>query len=550
MIDNIKKIAGILCATYMLGACQDVMDYKEYVVNDKELVDGNFSYVGGLMATVYRQLDYDYGQLYGGAMLASATDEAEYAYTGTSIDEFYNGAWSPSVPKGELWTSAYKGITYCNLVLDKFQGLTFPEVEVNDDYDKQMHRYENYKYEARWARAYFYFTLVRQYGGVPLVTSDITHEEANHLTRATADEIFKFIETECDDIKDKITADYNTDPWMIDAAETGRADRLTVLALKARAALYHASPLFNTNNDNNLWLQAALANKELIEEAEARGKKLATKYESLWSETNYSDADAAGEIIFARRVGSVATPESYNFPIGIEGGKGGNCPTQNLVDAYELNDKRFALTIAQNDDKWPSTNKNALQTYYGGANAQPLSGGTPTGYYLKKLCDSSIDLSADSKKKDSKHTWVTFRLGEFYLNYAEAVYKYLGDAEATTGELPMSAKEALQKTRERAGLGVLSSTDDFWEKYKNERFVELAFEGHRFWDVRRWKEADKYFKDIIELKLTKNDDGSVTSERHIIHRQWNDKMYLFPIPQSERVKNRNLAQNPGWDNVQ
>ena len=147
-----------------------------------------------------------------------------------------------------------------------------------------------------------------------------------------------------------------------------------------------------------------MANKELIEEAEARGKKLATKYESLWSETNYSDADAAGEIIFARRVGSVATPESYNFPIGIEGGKGGNCPTQNLVDAYELNDKRFALTIAQNDDKWPSTNKNALQTYYGGANAQPLSGGTPTGYYLKKLCDSSIDLSADSKKKDSKHT--------------------------------------------------------------------------------------------------------------------------------------------------
>ena len=114
----------------------------------------------------------------------------------------------------------------------------------------------------------------------------------------------------------------------------------------------------------------------------------------------------------------------------------------------------------------------------------------------------------------------------------------------------MSAKEALQKTRERAGLGVLSSTDGFWEKYKNERFVELAFEGHRFWDVRRWKEADKYFKDIIELKLTKNDDGSVTSERHIIHRQWNDKMYLFPIPQSERVKNRNLAQNPGWDNVQ
>ncbi len=548
MTNKINKYVCAICVMGCLTACSDQMEYNEYVVNDKAFVDANFSYVGGLMATIYRQLDYDYGQTYSGAMLASATDEAEYAYTGTSIDNFYNGAWSSVTPMGNLWTSAYKGITYCNLVLDKFQGLTFPELEMNLDYEKQMHRYENYKHEARWARAYFYFTLVRQYGGVPLVTSDITPEEADRLSRATADEIFSFIETECDAIKDDIIADYNNDPLVVESAETGRADRLAVLALKARAALYHASPLFNPTGDKSLWLKAAQANKQLIDEAEARGKKLATSYDGLWSETNYSDADAAGEIIFGRRVGNVATPESYNFPIGIEGGKGGNCPTQNLVDAYEDGDKRLALTVAKNGDKkWPANNKSALETFYGGVNGQPVSGGTPTGYYLKKLLNSSIDLTANSKKKTANHTWVTFRLGEFYLNYAEAVYQYLGSANATNADFAMSALEAVSKTRQRAGLAALTAADGFWTAYCNERFVELAFEGHRFWDVRRWKEAERYFKSITELKLTKEDDGTITETRQIVSRQWDDKMYLFPIPKSELMKNRNLEQNPGWE---
>ena len=87
----------------------------------------------------------------------------------------------------------------------------------------------------------------------------------------------------------------------------------------------------------------------------------------------------------------------------------------------------------------------------------------------------------------------------------------------------------------------------FWTKLCNERFVELAFEGHRFWDVRRWKEADKYFKNIVEMKLVKEADGSITYVRKNVSRQWDDKMYLFPIPQSERSKNPNLTQNPGWE---
>ena len=104
-------------------------------------------------------------------------------------------------------------------------------------------------------------------------------------------------------------------------------------------------------------------------------------------------------------------------------------------------------------------------------------------------------------------------------------------------------------TRQRAGVGLLPTDMDnatFWTRYQKERMVELAFEGHRFWDVRRWKEADKFLTSITEMKLTRNADGTITYTRKNVARQWSEKMYLFPIPQTERMKNPNLEQNTGW----
>ena len=138
------------------------------------------------------------------------------------------------------------------------------------------------------------------------------------------------------------------------------------------------------------------------------------------------------------------------------------------------------------------------------------------------------------------------------MNYAEAVFRYLGSADATDAEFTMSARQAASMTREREGVGMPAfplnmSNDAFWEAYKKERMVELAFEGHRFWDVRRWKEADKYFVNIEGLQISKTGDNAAYSYATVVNtRQWDDKMYLFPIPQSERMKNPNLSQNPGW----
>lgn len=255
----------------------------------------------------------------------------------------------------------------------------------------------------------------------------------------------------------------------------------------------------------------------------------------------------------------------------MENGNSGNCPTQTLIDAYEMQatglawdepgsgydqtdpyagrDPRLAMTIAVNGDKWPDTNPNPLETYQGGRNGLPLAGATPTGYYLKKYLDKTIDISTSTGSGSTRHNWVTYRLGEFYLNYAEAVFNYLGSADATDGTFTMSAVDAVNVVRSRSDVNMPGfptglSNDEFTEKYRRERMVELAFEGHRFWDVRRWKDGASQ-RSIIEMQITKNGDR-YTYNRVPKSRYWDDKMYLFPIPDSEIRKNPNLTQNPGW----
>lgn len=566
-------LCGVLCLG-ALSACSEEMDYHEYNNYDEDFVKLNFGNVGGLITNIYSDLDTDFGS-YSGAVLGAATDEAEYAYSGGAIETFYNGTWSPVNTPAGAWSSCYRAISNCNLYLERFTGLTFPELEMNADYKPQMYRYNNYRYEVRCLRAYYYFLLVRQYGDVPFSDHVLTADESNSLPRTPAQDIFDYIIAECDAVKDSIIADYANLPADValpaESPETGRVNRLTVLALKARAALYAASPLFNPTGDKELWHRAALANKELLDAADTAKMKLIDDYAKLWTKNNYKDATS--EIIFGRRADRESSSmETSNFPAGLENCKGGNCPTQNLVDAYEMvdgkpwdqsafydpanpcanRDPRLAATIAVNGETgWPAWNEAPLETFQGGANGEPVNGGTPTGYYLKKYCQGDIDPRSNSTNKSAYHTWITFRLGEFYLNYAEAVFRYLGSADATSAEFPLSAREAASRTRARKSVNMPPfptgmSNDEFWTKYKNERMVELAFEGHRFWDVRRWKEADKYFRSITEMKITRQTDGTFAYTRKEVARQWDDKMYFFPIPQADKLKNPNLGQNPGW----
>jgi hypothetical protein len=553
-----KNILCLALASLALSSCNT--DYNEYTAYDKEYIERSFTYVGGLMTKIYNDIDTDWGNL-SGAMLSSATDESEYSHDGNSVEDFYNGNWSAANPHQTIWSSAYEGITYCNEVIDNWSDMTFDQYKLNIDYEKQMYLYNNYKYEARWARAYFYYTLVRQYGGVPFKIHNTTGTEETALPRVTADSIFNFIASECDDIKDKIIEDYSADAEHILAkAETGRANKYAVLALKAQAALYQASPLFTQGKTDeekkNLWAAAVIANKELIDEAEKKGYGLASSIDALWGKEYYSEAQSYKEIIWARRTASANTFESYNFPVGYSSGQGGNCPTQDLVDAFECTDgksisesslydptnpyanrdSRLAKTVVVNGEAWPNdlaaynSEHPTIETYVGGfhsrtGNAAGKSYATTTGYYLKKFCNPDQILRARSgvAVTTSPHGWLTFRMGGMYLNYAEALFQYFkiagnanaadatamvtytdpqGDKHTVTIPSTQTAAKMASMTRTRSGMPAFAAgmtNDEFWSKYKNERRVELAFEGHRFYDVRRWMEDGDKFMNIHRM---------------------------------------------------
>ena len=184
-----------------------------------------------------------------------------------------------------------------------------------------------------------------------------------------------------------------------------------------------------------------------------------------------------------------------------------------------------------------------MEIYTGGFNAAPKYGATPTGYYLRKYVDGSCVTTADNQTT-RRHTWIIFRLAEFYLDYAEAVFNATGSAnDATYG---LTANEAVNVLRNRADIQMPEFTEDgeAWvARYERERLVELAFENHRFWDVRRWKKGAQYFKTIQVATIS---SPSLILSRSIVNRQWDDKFYFYPIPQSELKKNPNLTQNPGW----
>jgi hypothetical protein len=556
----LASAAGLLA----LSSCSDKMNYEEYNVYDEAYIQEMFGRVGGFMTKIYNDIDYDFGN-YSGAMLSSATDESVYSHPGNAVEDFYNGAWSATNSKNSYWTTAWDGISYCNLVLDNFSGLTFPEYLLDVHYKEEMNQYKNYTYEARWARAYFYFELVRRYKNIPLKTKHMDADEANALPQVSSDSIFQFIDAECAAIQDSIVKDYTAIGYPT-KSETGRANKLAVMALRARAALYHASPLFNTNNDKNLWLEAAKRCNEVIVEAKNEGKGLSNDYAKMFGSDSWSDANAQKEIIFGRRTAASNSFEKYNFPIGLENAGGGNCPTQNFVDAFEMTngkaineegsnydpqnpyanrDKRLALIVARNGEVWPNQE---LETYVGGANSSSVTYGTPTSYYLKKYVNQSTIIKANGASS-FYHIWITFRLAEFYLNYAEAALNYTGSGYTAPTGLSMTAAQAINTVRKRAGQPDLATNldfDAFKKKYENERFVELAFEGHRFFDLRRWKEAPEYLKTIKKMTITKNTDGSLTYTPGTLEtRTWKDAWYLFPFPQKD-IMNCNYVQNPGY----
>ena len=557
---KLDRICLFLLACLIPAACVD-LNYSEENTRDEEWTYEYFENgIKNMVFDVYAQVYNNEFESNSAYFLAGATDEAQYALETGAVNNYVNGGWSAANPYSRTWSKCYTAIADANMFLEKLAQADITSWQYNPDYRNWVQQLELFPYEVRFLRAYFYFELFRSYGDVPLVTTTLTNAEANTITRTPADEIVKFIVEEIDEIAPYLPVSYVTEV----NSEVGRATRGAALALKARTLLYAASPLFNPTNDRSRWAAAAEACKVILDNAATWGLKLSA-YGSLWGH----DAFYNPELIFGLGRGEFNSFEMANYPVGVENGSSGNCPTQTLVDQYEFQeggqtfgerypgsidlnagdpyeglDPRFALTVVKNGDEWPTngSQKKAIETFNGGFNASPKYGATPTGYYLKKYVDGACVTTADNQTT-RRHTWILFRLGEIYLDYAEAVFNATGSAkDATFG---MTANEAINKLRNRPDIQMPEFTEDgeAWvARYERERMVELAFENHRFWDVRRWKKGAQYFRTIQVANIS----AGLQLTRATVSRQWDDKYYFYPIPQSELKKNPNLTQNAGW----
>lgn len=546
----------VLSLSLSLTGC-DFMDCDESSDYTKEDIWSSYNRTKQMVTNLYGCLPSDFGRV-NGAMLDAATDDAVHVYESNNIQRILDGTWSANNLVDDVWGELYDAIRSANLYLADTKDIDFKEWENSDEYEAVMQEFNNSSYEVRFLRAFFYFELIKRYQNVPLIEKVLTVKEANNVKPSSYLEVATFIMNECTEVAEQLPVNYSG----FVSKETGRITKGAALALKARVALYAASPLINTSNDKEAWKIAAKAAYELIGNVGTLGYKF-NKYESLFTADNNKNS----EVILCCPVGETGEFEKANFPMGVEGGKTSTCPTQNLMEAYETNkgevfdwenpemrkdpysnrDPRMKKTIVVNNSVWPNS---TVEIWEGGKNGLPLRNATVTGYYLKKYLNPEINFAAGSTVTKKHHNYILFRYAEVLLNYAEAMVNAFGNPDYKDSDLPLSACEAVNMVRARTGVqmpGFPTGMDAkaFETRLRNERRVELAFEGHRFWDMRRWKALEQMNK-VYSLKIEKSDDGFVYTKELYATRNFQEKMNFYPISKTELFINDNLKQNAGW----
>ena len=570
-----KKVKTILYGAALLllvNACDSILDREVVLSLTEDDVLTLYNNTQSRAVAIYNYLPSGF-RCVDGAMMASASDEAEYTLETSSIQMFNVGSWNAkNNPDGGSWWNNFRGIYLVNHFLANSDNLDLEMYRLNPDdigheqYQNRLDNIKRWKYEVRFLRAYFYFELIKRYGGVPVITRPV--EIGDSFPRNTLDSCVNFIVKECDDIALGLPIKYT------EQENLGRATRGAVLALKSRVLLYAASDLFNSpekwasdyaNKDlisvktidrKERWKRAADAAKDVIDLTDA-GYALSNNYQGIFR--SYTDT----EIILARRDGASNDFEKANYPVGYDLGNSGNTPSLNLLDDYEMldgtafdwsnknhaanpykgRDPRLAFTILSNMTKF---NGRPVECWTGGRDGKGVPRATKTGQYLLKYIDPELNLL---EGRTSVHTWILIRLAEVYLNYIEALNEY----QPAHSDI----KIYYDKIRRREGIKMPVLPDGLdqdavRQKIRHERRIELAFEDHRLWDARRWMIAadNEMGKGVLNIPLRGLEilnRGGVPSYRpiEIEKRNFEPKMYLYPIPQGD-LDIAGWSQNPLW----
>lgn len=505
-----------------------------------------------------------------------------------SPSAYYNFDNNESTSDNYVWENAYRNIRACNIFFENIENSQAVSEE-----EKSI-----LKGEVHFLRAYLYQMLVSVYGGVPIITEAYRLDGDYKVSRNTFKESIQFIVDECD----KSAA---LSP--IVASQKGRVTKGAALSLKSRTLLAAASDLYNSNNswtkgylkpeligylDGNRiarWQAAKDAAKAVIDlgvyslykPEPQKGDNISKNYADIFLLHETSEDIFVKFYLSERGINNIAR---YNAPNGFHC-YGGNTPIGQLVDSYEMNDgskfswdnpvhvkepylnrePRFYASILYDGaylrprpvdiqgsdplgivqtgrfEKWNS-NSNKIDIIPGLDTRQsPIEdwNGTYTGYYLMKFMDRSVNGQFDWQN----NPWRYIRFTEILLNYAEACLG-LGQEE--------EAKIYINMIRKRAGLpDVHTSGLELIESYRHERRIELAFENHRFFDVRRWMIGEQAYTPAqgIRILYKLNDDKVTTTPSYsvipsVIARSWNPRFYFLPIKLDEMNKNNNLIQNP------
>lgn len=553
---KLKKIYTILFASLALTGC-DFLDFDESSGMDKEEAYAYFDNVTRMVSGVYRAVPSDWGKI-SDALREAATDNAMYTWTNNAVWDIYSNAWSPINLVDDCWSEFYQVIHDANSLMENFSEENLKRYEWDKNYADNIKKMRAYMKEVEVLRAYYHFELAKRYGDVPLMTRTYALDEINHVEKTSFSDIIAFVNSEIERLLPDLVLNQNEL-----FGETGHITKGIALSIRSRALLYAASPLFAGNGDASAkWEAAAKAAYDVIA-LDCYSLPKITE-DPLYHKDGGNGVLNSKQLIWEVRGGENNTFEARNLPMGFEGAKGGNTPTQNLVDEFDFltgesfdwnnpkhvaemyydkkgkptRDPRLYLNVICDGMKYMGQ---VVEPMEGGKNGAPIEGATTTGYYLKKLMNETVSLDPVKPVKKPHH-YPVFRYAEILLNYAEALNEWQGPTY-TDYYCKKSALEALNEVRVAAGMPAYTETDKdkFKALVKKERRIELAFEDHRFWDIRRWKEGNL----VEKIYGVKKQNGAYHREL-IQTRVWEDKMYLYPIPQKESFVNDNLTQNPGW----
>jgi hypothetical protein len=601
MIKN-KNIFVILILSVLFVGCSDVIEPAQENVKDKNntYTDPNFGL--GLLTQGYAKIPTN-----GWSFSEVATDDAVTNVSNNGYLAMATGQWSANNDPSSRWTSCYSGIQYMNIALSEVDKMKFAEDPLVDNLFKSR-----IKGEAYGLRAMFMYYLLQSHAGwvngnllgVPIylkeldLNSDynVPRNSFNDCTAQIYSDInnaISYLPTDYVDVANNtaIPAIYNT-PTMTPAIFNramgvrfrGLVSGRIVKAIRSQVALLAASPGFATgsaNGSNGTWEQAATYAAEVITLNGGLAAGLPTAFSSgvSWyrntSEINaFSNGSNPPEVLWR---GGTQTSNSdlevANFPPTLFG-SGNINPTQNFVDAfpdkngypitnastvynsaspYANRDPRLKEFVVYHGNTAGVTNASIDMTT-GNDAVNKIATSSRTGYYMKKLLRQDVNANPSSRSGQT-HYKPRIRYTEIFLNYAEAANEAWGSVADPKG-FGYTAYDIIKAIRKRA-LGI--STDPYLESIKadkvamrqlirNERRLELSFEGFRFWDLRRWKVA------LAELNAPAKGitvSGTLASPVYstpntVEVRAYKDYMYYGPIPYIETRKYSNLLQNDLW----